>query len=387
MARGEPKGYDERIYRKGPQGMSFAAVGAIVIALVLVGSYLAATKEIPFTGGYEAKAVFNNAANIRNGSPVRIAGVNVGEVTGVESVGSAAEVTFTVSDDGLPLKQDATVRIRPRIFLEGNFFLDVHPGSPSAEELSDGGTIPVTRTATAVQLDEILTSLQAPSRENLKKLLEGYGTGLTHIPTASEDIGQDPDVQGESAAQAINDSFEYGGPAGRDTAITNEALLGSDPGDLSGLIAAQGRIFSTLLTREAQLQDLVTNFNTTVGAFAAESTNLGESVRLLAPTLEVAEPALRNTNDTFPYLRAFARDITPGIKEIPATIVAAGPWLEQTRELLRPGEFGYIADELRRAAPGVGIAAADGAKFLSQVELLGRCADEVLLPTGDPVLT
>ena len=61
---------------------------------------------------------------------MRIAGVNVGKVTGVEADGDAAEVTFTVDDEGQPIHSDAEVEIRPRLFLEGNFFLDLRPGQP-----------------------------------------------------------------------------------------------------------------------------------------------------------------------------------------------------------------------------------------------------------------
>ena len=103
--------------------------------------------------------------------------------------------------------------------------------------LETGDTIPVTQTSTAVQLDEILTTLQAPDRENLQKLLQGYGTALNYQPTAADDKGQDPDVQGESAAEATNDAFVYGATGARDTAIVNEALLGEEPDDLSQLIA------------------------------------------------------------------------------------------------------------------------------------------------------
>ncbi|MGH2579157.1 MAG: MlaD family protein, partial [Actinomycetota bacterium] len=164
-----PQGYDERIYRKGhpPHRMRNAL---ILIALLLAGTYLAITKSVPFTPEYELKAVFENAANIRKDSPVRIAGVNVGEVVSTRSVGDVTEVSFTVDDSGRPIREDAQVEIRPRIFLEGNFFLDVKPGSPSAPELPDDGTVPITQTSTAVQLDQILTSLQAPDRENLQKL-------------------------------------------------------------------------------------------------------------------------------------------------------------------------------------------------------------------------
>lgn len=380
------KDYDERIYRKGhPPHRARNAL--ILIVLVLIGTYLAATKEIPFKGEYELKAVFTNAANIRKDSPVRIAGVNVGEVKSVRSVGDNAEVTFTVNDNGRPVRDDAEVQIRPRIFLEGNFFLDLRPGSPSADELPDNGTIPVTRTATAVQLDQILTTLQAPDRENLQKLLRGYGDALNSVPTAAEDKGQDPDIQGETAAQAINDSFQYGASAARDSAIVNEALLGTEPHDLSELIAAQSQIFDALLTREEQLKDFITNFNITVGAFAAESDNLAETVRLLAPTLENARPSLLHTNQVFPYLRAFARDIEPGIRELPATIAVSGPWLKNTRILLGKRELRPIARQLRLTGEPAAKAAAASPGLFSQTELLSRCVSNVLVPTGDVVLS
>ena len=79
--------YDERVYRKGhpPHRIRNAL---ILIGLILVGTYFAITKSIPFKPEYELHAVFENAANIRKDSPVRIAGVNVGEVTAVRRRGT-----------------------------------------------------------------------------------------------------------------------------------------------------------------------------------------------------------------------------------------------------------------------------------------------------------
>ena len=391
----QQKGYDERIYRKGhpPHRMRNAL---ILIALVVIGTYLAWTKSLPFGNPYELHAVFKNAANIRKDSPVRIAGVNVGKVQSVESVcengltgncdSDYSEVTFTVDSGGQPVHSDATVEIRPRIFLEGNFFLDVHPGSPSAHDLSGGDTIPVTQTSTAVQLDQILTSLQAPDRANLQKLLQGYGNALAHEPTAADDATQDPDVQGLTAAEAINESFTYGQTAARDSAIVNEALQGTSAHDLSDLIAGQARIFNALTGHESQLQGLITNFNTVTAALADESANLQRTIRLLGPTLEIAEPSLRHTNATLPQLRTFARELAPGVRELPATIAVSQPWINQTTALLGRDELGYIASQLRLAGPGAGKAAADGRGLFSQIGLLSGCVDNVLLPTGDVVL-
>ena len=384
---GAEKAYDERLYRRGPRGLSRAAVGTIVAIAIVILTYLAFTKDIPFSGGgYEAKATFENAATLRSTSPVRIAGVNVGEVTAVEADGDATEVTFTVAEEGLPLHTDATIEIRPRLFLEGNFFLDAHPGSPSAPELPDGGTIPVTQTSTAVQLDEVLTTLQKPDRKNLSEFLEGFGTGLNHKPTAQEDETQDADVQGETAGQALNDAFRYGGSAGKSSAIVTEALLGEEPHDLSRLVLGTRRIFGALLSREEQLKDLITNFNVTTGALAAESSNLSATVRELAPTLEETRPALLHLSEALPPLRAFARELEPSIRELPGTIRASRPWLRQTLKLLHKRELGGLAGILAKATPGLAGATHSGIGLLRQTGLTSLCATNVLVPTGDVVI-
>ena len=176
-------------------------IAVIFLLIFTVGPYLAFTGHVPFTSyGYELKATFSNGVNISTNSPVRIAGVDVGRVISTERDGDATTVTFTVEGKGQPIHDDAFAAIRPRIFLEGNFFVDLSPGSPSAPELGSGDTIPVSHTSTWVQIDQVLTALQAPVRADLSHLLESYGTALTHKPTAAEDATQLPEVQGKTGA-------------------------------------------------------------------------------------------------------------------------------------------------------------------------------------------
>ena len=65
--------------------------------------------------------------SIRANSPVRIAGVNVGKVKKIERYEDTdmAVVEMEIKEKGLPIHKDATLKIRPRIFLEGNFFVDL----------------------------------------------------------------------------------------------------------------------------------------------------------------------------------------------------------------------------------------------------------------------
>ena len=108
-------------------------IAVIFILVFTVGPYLAFTKHIPFTSyGYELKATFTNSANIALKSPVRIAGVEVGKVISTERDGDATTVSFTVDNSGRPIHEDAFASIRPRIFLEGNFFVELDPGSPNS---------------------------------------------------------------------------------------------------------------------------------------------------------------------------------------------------------------------------------------------------------------
>src|SRR3954449_4854096 len=161
-------------------------IGAIVAALIM---YFGFTKDIPFTHGYTLKAQFESANSIRPNSPVRIAGVEVGKVKSVKPVEgtNAALLTMELKDAALPLHRDATAKIRPRIFLEGNFFVDLKPGTPESPTLKSGDTIKISQTASPVQLDEVLTSLQSDSREDLQKLLNGLNTSLNSKPSAIED--------------------------------------------------------------------------------------------------------------------------------------------------------------------------------------------------------
>lgn len=362
---------------------SNAAIAAIFLLVFTIGPYLAFTKHIPFTGyGYQLKATFANAANISTKSPVRIAGIDVGEVIEVGRDGNATEVTFTVGDKGRPIHDDAFAQIRPRIFLEGNFFIDLDPGSPSASEMESGTTIPVSRTSISTQLDEVFTALQSPVRADLSRLLESYGTALTHEPTPAEDRTQLPEVKGKTGAEGLNGALLYGGPAGRFSAQVTNAFLGTEPGDLSRLIASAGRAFGAFAARESDLEDLIVNFDVFTGALASQSANLATTFQRFAPALEISRASLVSLNRTLPPLRSYAIELRPAVAELPGLISAAKPWIAQARPLLSGREGGGAAKLLREATPGLaGSAQAGKANALPQINRISLCTTQVLAPT------
>lgn len=367
---------------------SNVVIGIITVLLFTVGPYLAFTRHIPFTGhGYTVEAVFDDAVRIASDSPVRIAGVDVGEVLSIEPEGNATRVTFTVSEEGRPVKEDASATIRPRMFLEGNYMLDLDPGSPSAAEMPDDGTIPVTRTGVSVALDQVLTSLQSGVREDLVQALDEYGSNaLMREPTSLEDLAHDPEVRGLTGAEALNKTFRWGGTAGRSVAQVTEAFRGTEPRDLRRMIAGAARTFGALSAQQDRLRDLITNFNTFTGALADESENLRETIALLGPTMETAESSLVSLNEALPPLRGWAIAMTPSIKRLPAAIEASGPWFDQINPLLSGSELGSVARLLKRSMPGLAGASQAGLMTTREMDLLGRCASGVLIPAGDQVI-
>jgi hypothetical protein len=279
------------------------------------------------------------------------------------------------------------MKIRPRIFLEGNFFVDLHPGTPSSPTIDSGETIPMTQTSAPVQLGDVLTALQADDRKNLQEVIRGFGGALTRKPDARDDRNADPSARGEIAAKSLNDATRYGADAFRGTAIVNQAFLGTEPHDLSKLVKGLSQITDGLGRNERTLQDFVTNFNGTMKIFADESSNLKATIRGLAPTLQVANRTLTDLNTAFPPTRAFAREFLPAVRETPATINASFPFIKQLRALVQPSELGGLAQQLSPATRDLAAAINGTLQLLPQQDLLAKCLDRVVLPTGDIKIT
>lgn len=347
--------------------MSPFKAGIVAIVLIALFGYFGFTKANPFANPYELKAVFQTANNLKPRSPVRIAGVEIGKVTRVEPMTSdrgAARVTMEIRESGLPIHRDAQAKIRPRIFLEGNFFVDLQPGSPSAPVVKDGYTIAVNNTAAPVQFGDVLNALQADTRTDLQTFLDEYSKGLEG-----------------SGARGFNQTLRYSKEAYRNSSLANDATLGVEPTrDLQRVLRGQQRTFAALRADENALKGLVTNFNVTAGAFAREDAALEASIPELRDTLAVAQPALASLNNALPALRAFAREALPGVRSSEPTLRRSLPFIRQLRALVRPSELRGLARELRRQIPNLIALNQTTIPTLQQARTLSACTSNVLVP-------
>ena len=347
-------------------------IGLIAVVLTFFGFYLAYTKSIPFAGhGYQLKAVFSDAQNIRVKSPVRISGVEVGQVSDVQHLTDAngkgedaAVVTMDIKDSGLPIRQDATMQLRPRLFLEGNLFVDLHPGSPSAPELDSGSLVPENQTSVSVQFDQVLTTLQAPVRQDLQIFLKEFGGALAKY----------------GGAKGFQESFRTSPAAYRYSSEVNQALLGTQPGDLAGFVSNLDVVARELNSNSTALQGLISNLNTVSGDFAAHQASLREAIIELPRTLAVGRPALFKLNRDFPPLRAFAREALPGTKAANKALDYANPWIGQLRQLISKPELRGLVNDLRPTIPDLAALSSASLPFLEQSRALASCFNNVVIP-------
>ena len=113
-------------------GKNAFRIGAIVLIVLAVGSWAAFTRYNPFANPYRVQAAFKGPQDVRVNSAVRLAGVDIGKVTAVEEgpEEGTSIIEMEIEEKGRPLGKDASFKVRPRLFLEGNYFIDVSPGTP-----------------------------------------------------------------------------------------------------------------------------------------------------------------------------------------------------------------------------------------------------------------
>lgn len=311
--------------------MNRAAIGVFGIVVIAIGVYFVFTKRVPFVHGYRLNADFVSSNQLVPGfSPVRIAGVTVGKVRSTEGgPGHLTRVQMELDDTALPIHADARVRIRPRLFLEGGFYVELDPGSPSAPELDDESVLPVEQTATPVQLHQILATFDQDTLGELKTLVKEFDIGLAD--GGSEGLGR--------ATVAF-------GPVLRDTALIAEASRGSRPHDVSEGISATSKITAALASREQDLRGLITSLNVTTSAFASRDDELAETIVQLDGVIREAPAALDSLDRVRPVFRRTIAAVRPALRAAPPVLDEAIVTFAQLRQLSEPDELPALLDAL-----------------------------------------
>jgi virulence factor Mce-like protein len=287
------------VVTQAPRRSALAA--AIAFALSCVGLMIFVWTQfggtIPLAAqGYRFHLRFTNAANLVPGDDVRISGIDVGKVVAVKDSGQYALATLELQRRYTPISSDAHAILRLKTLL-GEVFVALSPGSASAPQLADGGTLPSTQVEPTQPLDKVLQTFNPRTQRNLDRLLAGFSTGLA----------------GRGAA--LNDALGNA-DAATGQLDTLAGILDRDRATVQGLVRDTGVVLHSVSARRAALGQLVTAGERVLSTTAARNRDLTATVDELAPlmprlratlsdvhrALTVADPTLRTLIPVAPLL-------------------------------------------------------------------------------------
>lgn len=314
------------------------AVAALVIGAVFALTVYAFNRGVPFVHHFTLNALVTNSVNVRGGDPVRIGGIDVGQVAAVTADGSDSRIELTLQPAALPIHRDATIRIRDRLFLEGSYYLELDPGTAAAPRISDGGTIPPGQTSSPVQFFQLLSTFDLPTRSSLTSTVNQLAVGLGAPPEAG---------LADSGAAGLKATAQQLQPLLSDTAVFTRAFRGTSQGDVGRLLSSSARVAGTLADNSAQLADLVRSLGTTAEALTSSDGSLARSVAGLDQTLRVAPASLSAVDAALPPVATLARTLDPSLRVAPPLLDRLTSTGQQLAVALGPTRRGPLITSLR----------------------------------------
>jgi phospholipid/cholesterol/gamma-HCH transport system substrate-binding protein len=314
--------------------LDFAAIIGLVIAAFAVSAYI--LKHQPsFNFGqsyYTVYAQFATGAAVTGGQgqAVTIAGVQVGQVGGVSLQNGRAVVTMNIYKKYAPIYRDATVLLRPRTPLK-DMYLALDPGTRRAGAIPNGGTLGPANTEPDVDVSEILSSLDADTRNYLILLLSG-GAGAFHDPGST---GPAPSPRAVADLRGTLKRFE---PLSRDT-LSFTKLLALRQANLRRAIHNLNLVANSLGGVDSEFASLITSSDTNFSAISAEDQQLRQTLALFPPTLQ-------QTTTTLGKVAAFSNASATTLHALLPFAQNLGPALRASQPLFRD-TTPVIANQLR----------------------------------------
>jgi phospholipid/cholesterol/gamma-HCH transport system substrate-binding protein len=280
-------------------------IGVLTIAALVIGAVLVFT----LTGSrgfswqrYTLKTRFGNVAGLASGSPVRVAGVEVGSVTAIQFADAQVDVTFELKKDLRDRITDQSVASLGSVSLLGESAVDITPAT-AGTPVPDYGYVKSGRSKGSVaDVSEQATAAIEQITGLLKDIHDGRGTVGKLI--TDEQLYADLRQFTESA-NAITDAVR-----------TSKGTIGkliNDPATANALEASIKNI-DTLTTRlnkgEGSLGKLLND-----DAFASSLTGTTDNLRSLVDRLNKGEgTAGKLLND--PVLFNRMNDLTARLNEM-----------------------------------------------------------------------
>jgi phospholipid/cholesterol/gamma-HCH transport system substrate-binding protein len=308
----------------------FLAIIALFAISMGVAAYILSNQRLRFPivedKPFQLKAEFSDAQAVipGQGQSVRVAGVQVGEISKVQLQNGRAYVTMDLEKKHSKLvHEDAFALLRPKTGLK-DMFIELEPGTGRTPVLEENEVVPVRNTAPDIDPDEVLSALDGDTRDYLKLLISGAGKGL------------------DGRADDLREVFKRFEPLHRDIKRVSTAVA-TRRENMARLVHNYGSLMDELGDKDKELTKLVEASNAVFQSFANQDTNISESVAKLPGALRETESTLRKADTfaktagpTFEALRPVFRKLDEANKEVLPFVKEAAPITEkQIRPFVR----------------------------------------------------
>jgi phospholipid/cholesterol/gamma-HCH transport system substrate-binding protein len=250
---------------RGLWRVSAKVAAFIVVCLLFLFALVTVFGQFRFDSRDTYSAVFTNVSGLKGGNFVRIAGVEVGKVEGM-SLGRDGRVTVTFAiDRNLRLTEGTRALVRYENLI-GDRYLALEEGPGSVHTLLPGQTIPVTRTAPALDVDALIGGFRPLFR------------------------ALDPDQVNALSGELLR-------------------VFQGQGGTVASVLAQTSTLTATLAGRDQLIGQVITNLDTVLGTFAARDDQFAGGLDRLSELVATLSTRRKDIATGVAYINAAAGSV------------------------------------------------------------------------------
>ncbi|AGB26750.1 virulence factor Mce family protein (plasmid) [Mycobacterium sp. JS623] len=237
----------------------------VVVCLLGAAALVIVFGQLRFEQAQVYNAIFTNVSGLKSGNFVRIAGVEVGKVQSIKIRDDATAMVSFTADDSVVMTEGTRAVIRYDDLIGGRY-MALEEGAGGIKKLPVGATIPVDRTAPALDLEALIGGFRPLFR------------------------ALDPDQVNALSGQLIA-AFQGQG-----------ATIGS-------ILTQTAALTNTLADRDALIGQVVVNLNTVLGSLGDHSDKLGTAVDSLSELVHGLEGRKHDISTAVAYANEAAGSV------------------------------------------------------------------------------
>lgn len=304
---------------------------------------------------YEVSVVLPNANNIITGGSVMREGYRAGSVKSIEVVDGKAKLVLELDDSFGKLHEGVRADIAWKGTI-GERLVTLTDGPKKNAEIPSGALL-TDVASEPVEIAEVLSALDAPTRENLNTLIKNINATTT---------GHEEDMQA---------ALKTSGPAVKQLgAMLGD--LGTDGEAIRQILTQSNRTMGILANRQRTLSQVVSDLSGMSENVVTRRKELGKTLETLPdvleegektfevvpdavdetiPLLEDLEPASEQLAETSKHLEPVLHDLRPAVQDLRPALGSLAKLLNETPAMMDAGAatFPDINKALKGSQPAV----------------------------------